>query len=473
MSHGFCLRSMVMSSKRHALVALAFTWVLECSGSSAELDLDLSTLKPNTFTIVTVPKETGATCGLGGDFEFFVRVPESGLNTKNLVLEFSGGGGCWDYVTCSTTNEGWGGRQSTEYWFSESMMTMAATLLGRTIKGCNIPFLPGSLWNFCRDDHPRKEWTWVSLSYCTGDQHLGNTTRTYTDGNGSTTVHHRGAINVDVVLRWIEANFPDLERINMMGASAGGWATFGWAHAVADRFPNADIMGWADSSLHLPCPSAECDRGLPAVDDAWDIMNPLVRPSWSTSWTPEAIRAGGWKMSDWLSETVNKYQGRVRFGVFTRSLDRSQLKFWDAFGGNVSEWTSKMTDMVHMMEQSMPPELFRTYIVNGSDHSINLAEEFWTLTYDDVPLVDWMTNLSHCDVSADTARIWDPLVGEPAKYSGPTFSMQCGSAVVTTTTAASTEQSKSPTTSSWANRLHSLHAALLAASCVFWRSLTL
>ena len=48
-------------------------------------------------TIALAP-ETGAVCGNGSEYKFFVnRVP----NTSNTVVYFEGGGACWDYESCS------------------------------------------------------------------------------------------------------------------------------------------------------------------------------------------------------------------------------------------------------------------------------------------------------------------------------------------------------------------------------------
>ena len=48
-------------------------------------------------TIQMAP-ETGAVCGNGSPYKFFInRVP----NTRNTIVYLEGGGACWDYASCS------------------------------------------------------------------------------------------------------------------------------------------------------------------------------------------------------------------------------------------------------------------------------------------------------------------------------------------------------------------------------------
>ena len=44
-----------------------------------------------------------------------------------------------------------------------------------------------------------------------------------------------------------QARFPNLERIHVVGESAGGWATFAWTREVATRWPTAQVAGWSDA----------------------------------------------------------------------------------------------------------------------------------------------------------------------------------------------------------------------------------
>ncbi|CAE7749329.1 unnamed protein product [Symbiodinium pilosum] len=363
--------------------------------------------------------QDGAGCGLGDDYEFVLRVPEHGPNHKDLVVEFLGGGGCWNYTTCNATTIGWQGQETTRYWMSQNLLAPTKAQFGASLTMCRFPLLGGGIRDFCKEENPYRTWTYLSLSYCTGDQHLGNNIATYSDGNGNNmVVRHLGAVNVDSVLTWARQLFPDLQRIHVIGESAGGWATFAWARQVAHRWPQARVAGWSDSALHLLCPSPVCHQALPMVDDSWNAINHLVAPPSSQLLTADAIRKPGWSLADLMVEALEELGGRLTFGVFTRSADAYQRLYWSLFGGHSFEWTSGMVALVNEMERRLPPSLLRTYVVSGSDHCIHRSDDLWTLQQGGVRFIHWLGNLSSCSVPAGSARVWDPAVGSEATYVG-------------------------------------------------------
>lgn len=394
----------------------------------------LSELQPGTFHILQPPAEDGTRCGLDTPYEFLVKTPEGAVNQKELVLEFFGGGGCWDYATCNATTEGWQGGVTTKYWLSQTGLEFLRSMIGNSYTSCRLPGF-GGLWNFCHEDHPFRNWTWLTLAYCTGDQHMGNHVATYDDGNGSSMqVRHIGAKNADSVLRWVKRMFPNLERIHVVGESAGGWATFAWTREVATRWPTAQVAGWSDSALHLLCPSDVCSSALPMVDDTWNATNHFITPSSSAFWTAEAIRQPSWSLADLLVEALESMGGRMSFGIFTRSADADQLLYWTLFGGNPSVWTGRMVSLVNEMEQRLPPALLRSYVVNGSTHGMHRTEELWTMEYRGVKFRDWLGNLSNCWVPVESMRVWDPLVGSKGTYAGDDENVHTCTTTTTTVT---------------------------------------
>jgi hypothetical protein len=52
---------------------------------------------PQAWEVVTPPDSATTGCGAGADFQFYFR---SGTSNR-LVIEFAGGGGCWDEFTCA------------------------------------------------------------------------------------------------------------------------------------------------------------------------------------------------------------------------------------------------------------------------------------------------------------------------------------------------------------------------------------
>jgi hypothetical protein len=165
------------------------------------------------WEMVELPASSGASCGNGTPYRFFVnRTP---LTSKTVVM-FEGGGACWEKGTC----ENKGGVQ------------LAA------VNPDGIPTNYMTDWNrqahlglvtpFTMRAHPltnvqTQSWNIVYLTYCTGDVHTGNKVTTYSDDTGSIAWYHRGATNVKAVTAWMAANLPKQpEQLLLTGFSAGG-----------------------------------------------------------------------------------------------------------------------------------------------------------------------------------------------------------------------------------------------------------
>ncbi|MFT3858939.1 MAG: pectin acetylesterase-family hydrolase [Aquabacterium sp.] len=164
------------------------------------------------WEMVELPASSGASCGNGSPYRFFVnRTP---FTTKTVVM-FEGGGACWEKGTC----ENKGG------------------VLLSAVNPDGIPTNYMSDWNrqahlglvtpFTARLHPlsnvqTQSWNIVYLTYCTGDVHTGNKVTTYSDEAGSIAWYHRGAVNAKAVTAWMAANMPKPEVLLLTGFSAGG-----------------------------------------------------------------------------------------------------------------------------------------------------------------------------------------------------------------------------------------------------------
>lgn len=147
----------------------------------------------------------GAVCGKGSQYKFFVNYSDS---SNNVVVYLEPGGGCWDYPSC-TGNDPLGaanvdGLPDDHYEFGQLI----------------VPF-----FNRDRDDNYTQDWNFVFVPYCTGDVHTGNNVVTYSDPTGmgpDVEFHHVGHDNVQSVIQWMQAEFPELPKLLLTGCSAGG-----------------------------------------------------------------------------------------------------------------------------------------------------------------------------------------------------------------------------------------------------------
>lgn len=179
------------------------------------------TLLGNTFESIKIP---GAKCGNGDDYSVFYR---AGSQDK-LLVEFMGGGACWDESSCFRVLHAWIKPIPNIKIFS------AFTSKNEKIN----PYIDHSVLYF---------------PYCTGDVHIGNHISNYNGKN----VYHYGKRNVLLSLKYLEetqvikfANFND---VTVWGASAGAMATLFYSKNIDEMLsPGTKKTMIADSpGLHF------------------------------------------------------------------------------------------------------------------------------------------------------------------------------------------------------------------------------
>ncbi len=142
---------------------------------------------------LTIPN---AKCGNGSPYQVFIDQKE---DTK-LMIEFMGGGACWDFESCFIVPHTW--------IFPVPNLTSLSLF---TNNDSDLNFLK---------DHSK-----IYFPYCTGDIHVGKHIGYY----GKTKVYHNGLMNVTLALDYLKANnkikFNKVKDLVVWGASAGALAT--------------------------------------------------------------------------------------------------------------------------------------------------------------------------------------------------------------------------------------------------------
>ena len=190
----------------------------------------------------TIDPETGEFTTYDPEFTFFVK----GGETKNLVVYFQGGGGCWDSVNCLYAHTYSEERTETEEMFAYT-------------EGMGI-------FDTANPKNPFKDWSFVYIPYCTGDIHWGANDAEYPDpwfvydGNPQT-IQHRGFVNFQVVLKWIKENFKRPQKIFVTGISAGSYGAIGGFPFIKEAFPLSKVYVLGDAGNGVT-PEAFRDGGF-------------------------------------------------------------------------------------------------------------------------------------------------------------------------------------------------------------------
>lgn len=177
-----------------------------------------------TWDKVELPASSGASCGNGTPYKFFVnRTP---FTSKTIVI-MEGGGACYDQNACLWKGSFFGGSNSNG--IADNYMT---GLLSTQQNTSGSPFAvinQGALGltPFASRTSSSKvqtqAWNIVYMPQCTGDVYSGNKVRVYSDADPSRplTYFHRGDINSRLVAQWIAGHMKRPDHLLMYGFSAG------------------------------------------------------------------------------------------------------------------------------------------------------------------------------------------------------------------------------------------------------------
>jgi hypothetical protein len=195
---------------------------------------------------VQMPQSTGAKCGNGSDYKFFVNLTPA---SNNFLIFMEPGGGCYDYGSC--TGKLPKKNPDGSYMFDKNGVIQEGSQRGvfnpdgigdnyvdtwpQTFISGNI--VPGSslggggietplMSRFSATSATRfkmQGWNLIFMPYCTGDTHVGDMTRLFTrvDGKASKLMYFKGMNNVIATMGWLRSNLPQPAQIFLTGMSAG------------------------------------------------------------------------------------------------------------------------------------------------------------------------------------------------------------------------------------------------------------
>lgn len=189
----------------------------------------------------------GSRCGDGSDYAFRFRLAPTGSPAEKIVVHMEGGGYCADGPGCASRPADLFEAQSDPLPQNGMMSNTAAT-------------------------NPFRDWTKVSLPYCTQDLHIGGGV---VNAFPEKTVHRYGARNVraamqyirDVIWAVLDAEDPDGYRTHkpvvvFSGSSAGGYGSAYNYHWMLDDLRWVHTTSVPDAGLAMDNGTAEGVIGL-------------------------------------------------------------------------------------------------------------------------------------------------------------------------------------------------------------------
>jgi hypothetical protein len=223
------------------------------------------------WEMVELPAASGATCGNGTPYRFFVnRTPF----TSKTVVMFEGGGACWDQGACK-------GGTLLDAVNPDGIPTNYMTDFNRQAHW-------GLVTPFTARIHPlqsvqTQSWNIVYLTYCTGDVHTGNKTALYdnVDPANPMVYMHKGAVNAQAVAKWMASNgLKNPAHLLLTGFSAGGVGSSALYPAFRETLQPKKMALMADSGPLFNVPRTATPQQAPSV-----LLHNKIRDVWGLDGT--------------------------------------------------------------------------------------------------------------------------------------------------------------------------------------------
>lgn len=368
--------------KRALFFAVLFglVWLVGC-GASTTAPPATPDLQAGVWNVVETGGDTA--CADASKYEFFAYAGK----TNKLVIDFRGGGACWNYFTCSQPSRP---DRSGGYYFNQVFGPPNG------LDGVNH-----GIYDHDNAANPFNDWYHVHVPYCTGDIHYGNNVKTYVDPAGQgpdVTVQHKGAVNTRAVLDWVFKSFEAPETIFVTGCSAGAYGSILWTPYLEQHYPKAKIYQLGDCGAGVITP----EFAQESVAN-WNVNDAL--PSFVPGLDPKTADVFGVDFTQKLYQNIAQFYPESIFSQYNTVFDNVQIGFYSLMKGRDSgevglEWSQKMQTSLAAIRAgssnftSFTDDLDRdSNPLNGTQHCAIIYDDFYTAEQEGVKLTDWLTTL--------------------------------------------------------------------------------
>ncbi len=350
-------------------------------GTSTTAPPATPTLEPGVWNAVATGGDTA--CADASAYEFFAYAGK----TNKLLIDFRGGGACWNYFTCSQPSRP---DRSGGYYFNQVFGPPDG------LDGVNR-----GIYDHDNPENPFNDWYHVHVPYCSGDIHYGDNVKTYADPTGQgpdVTVRHKGAVNARAVLDWVFESFEAPESIFVTGCSAGAYGSILWTPYLERQYPEAEIYQLGDCGAGVITP----EFAQESVAN-WNVTAAL--PDFVPGLDPQTDDVFGVDFTPRLYQKIAQFYPDSVFSQYNTVLDSTQIGFYALMKGQAPdtvalEWSQKMqTSLAAIRASASNFSSFTDDLdddgdpSNGTRHCVIIYDDFYTAEQQGVKLTDWLNTL--------------------------------------------------------------------------------
>jgi hypothetical protein len=274
-------------------------------------------------------------CMDGGQFHLLAR---PGKHTEYTLVWLSGGGACWPgHDTCTPRAEL---AQSLDFGLSTQ--------------------LPAN---------PFRDWNTISVPYCDGSLHMGDSDADY-DDDSRVDHYHWGLRTTSAAVTLLRQKFPKSTKIVVAGCGAGGYGTILAVPVIRLQFPEARIYVWNESGPGLHNPDSPETWQL--IKDTWNLASYL--PDDCPHCRDQLLNVYGWLLAR---------DPGLRVGLYSSYEDA--VLSGDILGVQPREFRGLLLTTTDRLREEFPAR-FKRYLVAGDTHCV----EDYFYRVDGITIRDWI-----------------------------------------------------------------------------------
>ncbi len=364
-------RGIVFASKAGDFVENSIGRAIENTNLKAE-DLPKD---PKEMTWYRVPLEKGLS-GDGSEYYIYVKVADP----DKLCIFFSGGGVAWNEYTAARPVTGGkvAARLPNYYWNNLRPFTQ--------IMNINV-----GITDIISDKNPFKNWSFVVITYATGDFHVGNHDYPYKKEDGSEDIlHFHGYVNFLESMKVAKDLFPNPGKLLIAGNSAGAFAVPALAgEIIDDYYPKAGNVTLFSDSGQL-----QYKNWRKTAKNIWQTKESLWKPIHGENIT-----------LDWYKDLYEKKGDKIRYLYSSSVRDYLLSSYYNDIVNKKFETDQEIQEEYYKLLKEMVSELkamtprFGIFIndwkipiitMGGTVHTSVREPHFTLFTQNGISMADWL-----------------------------------------------------------------------------------
>ena len=347
---------------------------------------------PEKMTWYRVPLERGLS-GDGSKYYIYVKLGDP----EKLCVFFSGGGVAWNEYTAARPVTGGkvAAGEPNYYWNNLRPFTQ--------IMNINV-----GITDISTDKNPFRDWSFVVITYATGDFHVGCNDYPYKAEDGSDEVlHFHGYVNFKLSMKVAKDLFPNPSALLIAGNSAGAFAVPALAgEVVEDYYPKTrNVTLLSDSGLLLYKHWRKTAKNIWQTKEAF--WKPLHSDNITLDWYKDLYRRFGERFRYLYSSSVRDYLLSAYYNDIIRKKYETDSEVREEFYGQLKDMVQELKDITPHFGMFINDWKIPIITMGGTVHTSVREPHFTRFAQNGITMAQWLKDATEgkvYDVGLDLLR---------------------------------------------------------------------